>query len=114
MSKLQLQSFLLNSSKGNNSTVQLKIGLSGLISKLSFTKRLKLLVSEAKISRWSESIVQLHCSRWSETTGYFTLLTRLPVKFEIPIRSATLIKSVGKFYNNKWHCRYYTNNDKHG
>ena len=46
-------------------------------------------------------IVQSHCNRWSETTGSLTLLTRLPVKFEIPIRSGTLIKSVGKFYNNK-------------
>ena len=58
-------------------------------------------MSEAKISKWLKSIAQPHCNRWSETADYFTFLTRLPVKFEIPIYFAANEKSVGTFYHNK-------------
>ena len=77
---------------GNGLTVRFKTGLSRLISKLSLIRSLKLLVSEAKISKLSKSIVQSYCNRCSETAESFTFLTRLPVKFEIPICSAALVK----------------------
>ena len=57
-----------------------------------FNKSLKLLVSEAKISKWSKSIVQSYYYRWSETVDFFTYLANLPAKFEIPICPAILAK----------------------
>ena len=78
------------SQKVNDFTVRFKTGLSRLIVKLSLVRSLKLFVSETKISKWSKSTVK------SETPyvvrNSFTLLKRLPVKFEIPTCSAALVK----------------------
>ena len=76
----------------NDITVWFRTGLSCLISELSLIWSLKLLVSEAEISKWSKSVVQSHWNRWSETANSFTFLTCLPVKFEIPVCFAALVK----------------------
>ena len=44
---------------------------------------------------------QLHSSRWSDTADCLTHLRRFPVKLEIPMCSAALVKSGVMFYHNK-------------
>ena len=44
---------------------------------------------------------QLHSSRWSDTADYLPHLRRFPVKLEIPMCSAALVKSGGMIYHNK-------------
>ena len=80
--------------------VRLSTGVSRIINKLSLMSSLKLLVSEAKISKSSKLMEQSHCDRWSETADCLTFLTRFSVKLEIPICSAALVRNVGKFYHN--------------
>ena len=53
-------------------------GCSRLINKLSLIRSLNLFVSEARISKWSKSIEQLHSSRWSDTADCLTHLRRFP------------------------------------
>ena len=88
--------------KGKDVVVRLSTGLSRIINKLSLMSNLKLLVSEAKISKSSKLMEQSHCKRWSETTDCFTFLTRFSAKLEIPTCSAALVKFCSsKFYHNK-------------
>ena len=72
-----------NSFKGNNLTVQFKTGLLCLISNKHNkpVRSLKLLVSEAKISKWSKLIVQLHYNRWSENADPFTILSHFHISY---------------------------------
>ena len=78
--------------KGNDVVVRLSTGLSRIINKLSLMSSLKLLVSEAKISKSSKLMEQSHCNRWSETANCFKYLTRFSVKLEMSICSAALLK----------------------
>ena len=71
-------------------------GWSRLIHKRSLIRSLNLFVPETRISKWSKSIKQLHSSRWSGTADCLTHLRRFPVKLEIPMCSAALVK--------KWRC----------
>ena len=57
--------------------VQFKIGLSRFINRLSLMSSLKLLVSEAKTSKSSKLIMQLHCKQWSETADSFLFLCQV-------------------------------------
>ena len=63
-------------------------GWSCLINKLSLIRSLNLFASEARISKLSKSIEQLHSSRWSDTADCLTHLRRFPAKLEIPMCSA--------------------------
>ena len=74
---------------GNDLMVLFNWGLSRLINKLSLIRSLNLFPSEARISKRSKSIDQLHSSRWSDTADY---LRRFPVKLEIHMCSAALVK----------------------
>ena len=47
---------------------------------------------EARISKWSKSIEQLHSSRWSDTADYLSLLRCFPVKLDISMCHAALVK----------------------
>ena len=67
-------------------------GWSRLINKLSLIRRLNLFALEARISKWSKSIEQLHSSSWSATADCLTHLRRFPVKLEIPMCFAALVK----------------------
>ena len=58
----------------------------------------KLLVSEAKISKWSKSTAQSHCNRWSETN--------------IPLQE-TIDLCVGLFFNDKPNIDGFTTTDFH-
>ena len=49
-----------------------QVKISSRDEKSPYNQPLKLLVSEAKILKWSKSIVQLHCHRWSETDNSFS------------------------------------------
>ena len=60
-----------------------------------------LFASEARISKLSKSIEQLHSSRWSDATECFTFLRCFPLKLEIPMCSVALVKSGGMFHHNK-------------
>ena len=51
-------------------------------------------MSEARISKWSKSIEQLHSNRWSDTAGSLTHLRCFSVKLKIPMCSAAQIKKV--------------------
>ena len=66
-------------------------GWSHLINKLSLIRSLKLFASEARISKWSKSIEELHSSRWSDTADCSTHLRRFPAKSKIPMCSAALL-----------------------
>ena len=67
-------------------------GWSCLINKLSLIRSLNLFASEARISKWSKSIEQLHSSRGSDTAYCLTHLRCFPVKLDIPMCSAALVK----------------------
>ena len=64
------------------------------INKLSLIRCLNLFAPEAGISKWSKSIEQLHSSRWLDTADCLTLLRHFPVKIDIPICSAALVKKM--------------------
>ena len=72
--------------------VRLSTGLSRIINKIFLISSLKLLVSEANISKSSKLMEQSHCNRWWETADCFTCLTRFSVKLETPTFSAALVK----------------------
>ena len=57
------------------------------------------LTSETRISKWSKYTEQLHSSRWSNNADCLTLLRRFPVKLDILMCSAALVKSDGMFYH---------------
>ena len=67
-------------------------GWSRLTNKLSLIRSPNLFAPEARISKGSKSIGQLHSSRWSDTADCLTHLRRFPVKLEIPMCSAALVK----------------------
>ena len=79
-------------SQSDNFTVLFNWGWSCLINKISLIRSLNLFASEARISKWSKFIKQLHSSRWSNTADCLRLLRRFPVKLEIPMCSAVLVK----------------------
>ena len=81
-----------NSFNENDLMVLFNWGWSRLINKLTLIKTLNLLASEARISKWSKSIEQLHSRRWSDTADCLTLLRRFPVKLDIPVCSAAIVK----------------------
>ena len=81
-----------NSFNGNDLMVLFNWSWSRLINKLPLIKTLNLLASEARISKWSKSIEQLHSRRWSDTADCLTLLRRFPVKLDIPVCSAAIVK----------------------
>ena len=72
--------------------VLLNWGWSRLVNKLSLLRSMNLFALQARISKWSKSIEQLHSSRWSDTAYCLTHLRRFPVKLEIPMCSAALVK----------------------
>ena len=78
----------------NDVMVLFKWAWSRLINKLSLIS-LKVLVSEARISKWSKSFEQVHSSRCSDTSDCLTLLRGSPDKLDIPICSAALVKRWG-------------------
>ena len=88
------QMFLSNSFNGSYLMVLFNWGFSRLINKLSLIRSLNLFASEARISKWSKSIEQLHSSRWSDTADCLILLRHFPFELNIPICSAALIKKV--------------------
>ena len=67
-------------------------GWSRLINKHTLIRNLNFFASEARISKWSKSIEQLHSSRWSNTANCLALLRLFPLKLDIPIWCATLVK----------------------
>ena len=67
-------------------------GWSRLINKLFLIRSLNLFLSEARISKLSKSMEQLHSSRCSDTADCLTYLRRFKVKLEIPMCSAALVK----------------------
>ena len=67
-------------------------GRSRLINKLFLIRSLNLLPSDARRSKRSKSIEQLHSGKWSDTVDYLTLLRRFPVKLDISMCSAALDK----------------------
>ena len=81
-----------NNFNGNDLMVSFNWSWSRLINKLSLIRNLNLFVSEGRISKWSKSIEQLYSSRWSDTADCLTLLRRFPVKLNIPLCSAALVK----------------------
>ena len=81
-------------SNRNDSMVFFNWGWSRWINKLSSIRSLNLFASEARISKWSKSIEQLHSSRWSDTADCLILLRHFPFELNIPICSAALIKKV--------------------
>ena len=85
---------IFQSNNGNDLMILFNWDWSRLINKLYLIRSLNLLVSEASISKWSKSIEQLHSSRWSGTADCLTLLRCFPVKLDIPICSAALVKRV--------------------
>ena len=90
--KIYQEIFQSNSFNGIDSMVLLNWGWSRLINKLSLIRSLNLFASKARISKWSKSIQQLHSSRWSDIADCLTLLRHFPVKLDIPICSAALVK----------------------
>ena len=85
--------FQSNSFNGNDLMVLFNWGWSRLINKLSLIRSLNLFASEARISKWSKSIEQLHSSRWSDIADCLTLLRRFPAKLDISICSAAPVKN---------------------
>ena len=77
---------------GNDLMILFSWSWSRLINKLSLIKSLNLFASEARISKLSKSMEQLHSSRWSDTADCLTHLRRFPVKLEIPMCCAALVK----------------------
>ena len=69
MSKIQISQIV---SREMTLTAQFKIDMSRLISKLSVIRSLKLLVTEATISKCSKEIVQSCCNMWPEIADSFT------------------------------------------
>ena len=57
---------------GNDLMVLFNWGWWRLTNKLSLIISLNLFASEARISKWSKSIKQLHSSRWSDTANCLT------------------------------------------
>ena len=87
--------FQSNSFNGNDLMVLFNYGWSRLTSNLSLMKSLNLFASEARISKWlsiEKSIEQLHSSSLSDIADCLTLLRRFPIKLDIPICSAALVK----------------------
>ena len=85
--KVSVRSF-----NGNDLMVLFNLVWSRIINKLSLIRSLNLFASEARISKRSKSTEQLHSSRWSDTVDCLTHLRRFPVKLEIPMCSAALVK----------------------
>ena len=85
--KVSVRSF-----NGNDSMVLFNLVWSRIINKLSLIRSVNLFASEARISTRSKSTEQLHSSRWSDTVDCLTHLRRFPVKLEIPMCSAALVK----------------------
>ena len=52
-------------------------------------------MSVAKVWKWSKSVVQLLCDKWSETAESLIFFNHVPVRLATPICSAALVK--------KWH-----------
>ena len=94
MDKISQQRSQSKSFNGNDLMVLFNWGWSRLINKLSLMRSLNLFVSEARISKWSKSIKQLHSNRWSDTAGSLTHLRCFSVKLKIPMCSAAQIKKV--------------------
>ena len=69
-------------------------GWSRLTNKLSLIRSLNFFAVEARISKWSKSIKQLHSSRWTDIADCLTYLRRIPVKLEMPICYAVLVTKV--------------------
>ena len=92
MDKISQQRSQSKSFNGNDLMVLFNWGWSRLINKLSLMRSLNLFVSEARISKWSKSIEQLHSNRWSDTAGSLTHLRCFSVKLKIPMCSAALVK----------------------
>ena len=84
--------FQSNSFNGNDLMVLFNYGWSRLTSNLSLMRSLNLLASEDRISKWLRSIEQLHSSSLSDIADCLTLLRRFPIKLDIPICSAALVK----------------------
>ena len=69
--------FQSNIFNGSDLMVLFNWDWSCLINKYSLTRSLNLLESEARISKWSKSIKQLHSSRWSDIADCLSLFERL-------------------------------------
>ena len=54
---------------------------------------------EARVSKWSKSMEQLHSSRWFDTADYLTSLKYLIIKLKVPM-CLTALKTVAILYQN--------------
>ena len=90
--EIHQQIFQSNSFNENDVMVLFNWGWSCLINKLSVIRSLNLFASEARISKWSKSIEQLHSSRWSDTADCLTHLRWFPFNLDIPMCSAAVVK----------------------
>ena len=88
--------FQLNYFNGNDLMVLFNWGWPRLIYKLYLVRSLNLFASEARISKWSKYIKQLNSSKSCDTVDLLTILRQFPVKLEIPMCSAALVK--------RWQC----------
>ena len=77
--------------------VRFKTGLSRLINKPSLVTHLILLVSQAKMSKWSKLIKLSHCKRWSVIVDSSTPSIRFSVALEIAIVLKLQWKNVNRF-----------------
>ena len=91
--EIYLEIFKSNSFNWNDLMVLFNWGWSRLINKLPLIS-LNLFASESRIPKWSKSIEQFHPSRSSDTADCLTLLRHFPVKLDIHIRSAALVKKM--------------------
>ena len=92
--EIYLEMFKLNSFHGND--LMVLWDWSRLINKLSLIRSLNLFASEARISKWSNSVEQLHSSMWSDTADFLTLLRHFPVKLHTHMLFSTSKK--GELY----------------
>ena len=92
--EIYLEIFKSNSFNWNDLMVLFNWGWSRLINKLPLIRSLNLFASESRIPKWSKSIEQFHPSRSSNTADCLTLLRHFPVKLDIHIRSAALVKKM--------------------
>ena len=77
--------------------VRFKTGLSRLINKPSLVSHLILLVSQAKMSKWSKLIKLSHCKRWSVIVDSSTPSIRFSVALEIATVLKLQWKNVNRF-----------------
>ena len=86
-------------SSGTDFIVLFQTGLSCLISKLSFISSLKLLKSDAKISKLSKIVGKSHCNSGSDIANPLVFLIPFPVRFKGPMCSHTLAKTRRRGYS---------------